>query len=94
MTFTIQEDGDVHVELEGQLEALLDRAQFSDGYLTGTSYGTVPSGDARAHPHNLGYKLLLSGEMLSGYVNTSYTTERSYGDFSSYLKLVRRVPER
>lgn len=89
VTFTIQEDGDIHVDLEGQLETLLDRARFSDGYLTGTSHGTIPSGDARAHPHNLSYKLLLSGEMLSGYVNTSFTTSRSYGNFSSYLRLER-----
>jgi CubicO group peptidase (beta-lactamase class C family) len=89
VTFTIQADGDIHVDLESQLETLLDRAQFSNGYLTGSSYGTIPSGDARAHPHNLSYKLLLSGDTLSGYVNTSYTTDRSYGNFSSYLKLVR-----
>jgi CubicO group peptidase (beta-lactamase class C family) len=92
VTFTIQEDGDVHVDLEGQLETLLDRARFADGYLTGVSHGTIPSGDARAHPHDLSYKLLLSGEMLSGYVTTSYNTDRSYGNFSSYLRL-ERVPE-
>jgi CubicO group peptidase (beta-lactamase class C family) len=92
VTFTIQEDGDVHVELEGQMATLLDRARFSDGYLTGSSYGTIPSGDARAHPHNLSYRLLLSGGMMRGYVTTGFTTERSYGNFSSYLKL-ERVPE-
>jgi len=92
VTFTIQEDGDVHVDMEGQLNTLLNRARFSDGYLTGTSHGTIPSGDARAHPHNISYKLLLSEEMLSGYVNTSFTTGRSYGNFSSYLKL-ERVPD-
>ncbi|MGW8264976.1 MAG: serine hydrolase domain-containing protein [Longimicrobiales bacterium] len=94
VTVTIQADSDVLVEIEGQLETLMDRVRFSDGYLTGTSYGTIPSSDARAHPHNISYKLLLDGEVLSGYVSTSFTTERSYGNASSYIRLERSEGER
>ena len=86
---TIQADGDVHVKIGNQLETLMDRARFSDGFLSGTSYGTIPSSDALAHPHNLSYKILLDGNRLSGYVTTGFTTRRSYGNFSSYIRLER-----
>lgn len=94
VTLTVQADSDVLVEIEGQLETLMDRVQFSDGFLTGTSYGTIPSSDARSHPHNISYRLFLDGEMLSGYVTTSFTTERSYGNASSYIRLERLEGER
>jgi CubicO group peptidase (beta-lactamase class C family) len=89
VTLTIQADGDVHVDINGQLGTVMDRVRFSDGFLSGTSYGTIPSADATLHPHNLGYRLLLNGDTLSGYVNTEFTTDRSYGNLSSYLRLLR-----
>jgi CubicO group peptidase (beta-lactamase class C family) len=92
VVLAVQTDGDVHVQIGDQLETLLNRARFSDGYLTGTSYGTIPSSDARAHPHNISYRLLLDGDRLSGYVSTSFTTDRSYGNGSSYLRLARQGP--
>jgi len=89
VTLTVQPDGDVHVKIGNQLKTLLDRVRFADGYLSGTSYGTIPSSDARMHPHNIGYRLLLDGDRLSGYVNTGFTTDRSYGNLSSYIRLER-----
>jgi hypothetical protein len=86
---TVQADGDVHVKIGNQLKTLMDRARFGNRYLSGVSYGTIPSGDARAHPHNLSYRLLLDGDLLSGYVTTAFTTNRSYGNASSYVKLER-----
>jgi CubicO group peptidase (beta-lactamase class C family) len=89
VTITIQADGDVKVKIADQLETLIDRVRFADGYLSGTSYGTIPSSDALMHPHNIGYRLLLHGNRLSGYVNTQFTTSRSYGNFSSYIRVER-----
>ncbi len=83
----IQPDSDVHVRIGRQMETLLNRVRFADGFLTGTSYGTIPSSDARAHPHDISYRLLLDGDVLSGYVTTEFTTDRSYGNFSSYIRL-------
>jgi hypothetical protein len=71
----------------------MDRVRFSDGFLSGTSYGTLPSGDAVAHPHNISYRMLLDGDLLSGYVATGFTTDRSYGNLSSYIRLERDRPE-
>jgi len=89
ITVTIQPDGDIHVDITGQLKTLVDRVRFEDGFLSGTSYGTIPSSDAAAHPHNLSYRMWLAGEVLSGYVTTAFTTERSYGNGSSYIRLER-----
>jgi hypothetical protein len=89
VALTVQADGDVHVKIGNQLETLLNRVRFSDRYLTGTSYGTIPSSDARVHPHNISFRLFLDGDRLSGYVSTSFTTDRSYGNGSSYIWLER-----
>ena len=87
VTVTVQTDGDVHVKIANQLETLIDRAQFENGFLSGTSHGTIPSSDATTHPHNISYRMLLDGTRLSGYVTTGFTTSRSYGNGSSYIWL-------
>lgn len=92
VSLRIQADGDVHVKIGSQLSTVLDRVRFADGFLTGTSYGTIPSSDARVHPHNISYKLLLKGTILSGYVTPAYTTGRSYGNPSSYIRLEKAEP--
>ena len=94
VTLQIQPDGDVHVRIGTQMETLLNRPRFEGGYLSGSSYGTIPSGDARAHPHNISYRLLLSGTRLSGYVSTEFTGGRSYGNYSSYIRLEKTQPPR
>jgi hypothetical protein len=93
VTLTIQDDGDVHVDIDGQLGTVMDRVRFADGFLSGTSYGTIPSSDAVAHPHNISYRMLLDGDVLSGYVSTGFTTERSYGNWSSYIRVERGEPK-
>jgi len=90
VTATVKPDGDVHIRIGSQLETLINRVRFEDGFLTGTSMGTIPSGDARAHPHNISYRLLLEGTRLSGYVTTEFTAGRSYGNYSSYLRLDKK----
>jgi CubicO group peptidase (beta-lactamase class C family) len=90
VTLAIQSDGDVHVRIGNQLETLMNRVRFQDGFLTGTSYGTIPSTEARAHPHHVSYRLLLEGTVLSGFVTTAFTTERSYGNLPSYMRLVKK----
>jgi CubicO group peptidase (beta-lactamase class C family) len=89
VTITIQADGDVKVKIGTQLGTLMDRVRFADGYLSGTSYGSIPSSDAQMHPHDIGYRMLLDGDRLSGYVNTQFTTDRSYGNLSSYIRVER-----
>jgi hypothetical protein len=89
VTMTVQADGDVHVKIADQLETVMNRVRFEDGFLSGVSYGTIPSGDAQAHPHHVSYRLLLRGDQLTGFLTTSFTADRSYGNASSYLRLER-----
>ncbi|MFC1660582.1 serine hydrolase domain-containing protein [Gemmatimonadota bacterium] len=91
VTVTVQADGDVHVNIADQLKTLLDRVRFRDSFLSGVSYGTIPSTDARAHPHYISYRLFLDGGRLSGYVTPGFTTDRSYGNGSSYIRLEKRI---
>lgn len=90
VTLLFQSDGDVHVRIQGQRNTLMNRVRFNNNFLTGTSYGSIPSEDARRHPHTISYRLLLQGKKLSGYVNTSFSTARSYGNFSSYIHLTKK----
>lgn len=80
----------MHVRIGNQLETLMNRVRFQDGFLTGTRYGTIPSTEARAHPHHVSYRLLLEGTVLSGFVTTAFTTERPYGNLPSYMRLVKK----
>jgi len=85
-----QEDGDIHVKIENQAETLLNSARFNDDWLTGSSYGDIPSGDAMEFPHSIGYKMLLKDNMLSGYVHTYFKSTRYYCSFSSYIRLEKK----
>jgi CubicO group peptidase (beta-lactamase class C family) len=89
VTFIFQEDGDIHVKIEGQLETLLNRPRFRNGTLTGVCSGTISSEDARRFPHNISLNMKLKGDSLSGFVTTQFNTERSYGNFSSYIQVTK-----
>lgn len=90
VTMTFQKDDDIHIKIGNQRKTLLNRARFDNKWLTGSSYGTIPSGDAKRHPHDISYKMMLKGGRLVGYVSTSFNTYRSYGSFSSYIMLEKK----
>ena len=90
ISLKFQEDGDVHVKIENQMETLLNRVRLSDSTLTGRCYGTIPSGDGEQFPHDISFKLILKENSLSGYVSTNFNTDRSYGNFSSYIHLEKQ----
>jgi CubicO group peptidase (beta-lactamase class C family) len=90
LTMDFQLDGDIHVKIKGQLETLLNNPRYRNEMLTGTCSGTIPSGDARRFPHDISFRMKLKEDMLSGYISTRFRTERSYGTFSSYVKLTRK----
>ncbi|MCP4728382.1 MAG: hypothetical protein GY863_25320 [bacterium] len=87
VTFVFQEDGDIHVKIENQFNTLLNNVRYRNGQLTGNCYGTIPSGDAKKHPHVINMKLILNNDRFNGYFTTYFTTERSYGNLSSYIYL-------
>jgi CubicO group peptidase (beta-lactamase class C family) len=90
LTMDFQSDGDIHVKIKGQLETLLNNVRYRNKMLSGNCSGTILSGDARRFPHDISFRMKLNGDVLSGYISTRFKTERSYGTFSSYIKLIRK----
>jgi hypothetical protein len=75
MTLTVQPDGDVHVRLEGGLEALVNGARWDENNLTGRFAGTIPTNDASRWPHYIELSLRLRQGTLTGMASAVTTTE-------------------
>lgn len=91
---TVGADGDVHLELEGQLVALVNGAELEDGFLTGRAALRVPTLDARRWPHDLLLRLKRDGDGLRGWAAARTPGRRTPGRpvhfaLSSYLELVK-----
>ncbi|MGH7482916.1 MAG: serine hydrolase domain-containing protein [Longimicrobiales bacterium] len=86
----VQPDGDVHVTLEGELRALLNDVAYEDGNLTGRFAGTIPSADARRHPHTIRLDLRLREDgVLSGQASAQTVRPPIYFALTSYVELRR-----
>lgn len=86
----VQDDGDVHLELEDQLIALVNRPSFEDGHFTGRAAVRIPTRDAERWRHSVLLRLRRSGASLRGSA-TAQTTERPiHFALSSYLALTRK----
>lgn len=63
-----QDDGDIHVELEGQMDTLLNDVSFKDGILTGRFLGEIKTWDASRFHHYIELKMkLYSDNKMCGY---------------------------
>jgi len=91
MALTVQPDGDVHVRLEGGLEALVNGARWDDDNLTGRFAGTIPTSDASRWPHYVELSLRLRQGALTGMASAVTTSERVYFALSSYVSLTRKA---
>lgn len=89
LTLEFQPDGDVHVQLGDELTTLLNEVSFRNGQLTGRFAGTIPTADARRHPHMVGLNLRLRDGTLSGQGSALTTTDVLYFALSSYVQLRR-----
>ncbi|MGH7664151.1 MAG: serine hydrolase domain-containing protein [Gemmatimonadaceae bacterium] len=86
----VQPDGDVHVLMEGQLRTLLNAVAYNDGNLTGRFAGTIPTADARRHPHSVLVDLRLHDDgTLSGQASALNTEPRLFFALTSYMELRR-----
>ncbi|MGH9944427.1 MAG: serine hydrolase domain-containing protein [Pyrinomonadaceae bacterium] len=65
-TIEIKPDGDIHARLGNQLRTLLDRARFSDGYLTGLMMSDIGTEDANRTRYVLSLSLKLRGDVMNG----------------------------
>ena len=85
---------DVHVHVEGQLEALLNEAKWENKELTGRFAGSIPTSDASRWPHEILFSLRLRNGVLSGMAAAVTTTDPVYFALTSYASLTRKVAEK
>lgn len=83
---TVREN-DVHARIADQPEAVLDRAAFRFGALTGRLAATITTADARRHAHQITLGLWLRDGVLSGQASALTTTDPVYFALSSYVEL-------
>jgi CubicO group peptidase (beta-lactamase class C family) len=72
VTFKFLPSGDVHIQLAGELESVMNHVEFKDGWFTGDSWGDVRTDDAERHRANtLLFSLKLRGNHINGAVSAS-----------------------
>jgi hypothetical protein len=82
-----QEDGDVHVTLEGQYTALLNGVRYEDALLTGEFVGECPIEQPVTHPHTIQLGLRLQDRRLSGYAKSIFSNDAGYFALPAYASL-------
>ena len=93
-TMTIRQDGDVHVHLAAQSEALLTDVHWENNELTGKFAGTIPTSDASRWPHEVLLSLRLRNGGLNGFAAAETTTDPVYFALSSYASLTKKMVAR
>ncbi|HEV2125241.1 MAG TPA: serine hydrolase domain-containing protein [Chloroflexota bacterium] len=84
---TFQPDGDIHVNLSRQYTALLNgRANFG-GQLLGRFAGTMPTDDAREHPHSQLLLLRPEGNQLVGQLVAQTLSDPDIFALPGFLRL-------
>jgi CubicO group peptidase (beta-lactamase class C family) len=68
---TILATGDVHLQVGTQLATLLDKVEFKDGRLTGSTLAQIDTSDTKRHPHTVTLSLKLRGDVLNGQASAN-----------------------
>jgi hypothetical protein len=91
ITLLVKSD-DVHVRMGGDRElwTVLNNVSFRNGLLNGQFAGTIPTDDARLHPHNIGVSLWLKDGTLRGWGAAQSTNDPVAGAVSSYVELTKK----
>lgn len=85
----VQEDGDVHVQVEGQLETLLTGISLQGGTLIGRYAGEIPTSDAQRHPHSVLLALRSYGDTLRGAASAQTLEAPIHFALTSYVEVAR-----
>jgi hypothetical protein len=86
-----QPDGDVHVQLEGQMRMLLNQSRLSDGRFTGVFAGGIGTSDADRRPHELHLDTNLRGETINGSLAAISLPGQKPGNALSYFVELQRL---
>jgi CubicO group peptidase (beta-lactamase class C family) len=88
----VQQDGDIHVAVGDQLTTLLNQTAFvaETGQLTGRFLATVPTEDARRHPHTVLLNVHLRNGALAGQASAQTLGTPYYFALTSYVHMTRK----
>ena len=90
MEVAVDEDGDVHVDVDGQLAQLLNDVDFVDGRLQGRYAGRIPTPDVMRHPlHTVFLNLRLEGDRLYGQASAQTSADPTFFSLASFVELFR-----
>jgi CubicO group peptidase (beta-lactamase class C family) len=90
ITLRFRPDGEIHVQLQGQLRTLLDQATLRDGVLVGRFAGWIPTDDALRHRHVVQLSLRLQDDgRLAGQATAVAATEEIHFALSQYIELTK-----
>jgi len=92
LTLEFKESGDVHARLGTQLKTLVNRADFKDGYLTGSFLGDVGTEDVNRRPYTLSLTLKLRGDALNGAVTALSLPGQRVGNALSHWAELKKQP--
>jgi CubicO group peptidase (beta-lactamase class C family) len=90
LTLVFQPDADVHVQMGEEMRTLLNDVSFRSGQLLGRFAGSIPTEDARRHPHSI----LLNLRLLDGRLVGAATAQSSFFALSSYVDLEKKAGAR
>jgi hypothetical protein len=84
-------DGDVHMQMDGELRMLLNNSRLSDGRFTGVFSGSIGTGDADRRPHRLHLDTNLRGETINGSLAAISLPARKAGNALSHFVELKRI---
>ncbi len=93
VTLSVQEDGDVHVQIEGQLATLLNRPRYHEGWLRGRMSGDLGTEDTARTPHDLQLEVKLRGDVLGGSLIAMSRPGKRVGNALTHWIELRRDAE-
>jgi CubicO group peptidase (beta-lactamase class C family) len=76
---------------QGSLWTLLNRPNYNNDVLAGQFVGTVPTADAKRHPHDVNMSLYFADGTLRGFIAAVSTDRPISGAVSSYAELTRQT---
>jgi CubicO group peptidase (beta-lactamase class C family) len=90
LTLRVRRSGEVQVRLGDAEPTPVEQGGFGDGHLIGHFAGTIPTEDARRHPHAVRLDLRLRDGLLAGQATAMATTQGIHFALGSYVELQKR----
>jgi len=93
VTLLVQPDGDMHFKFEGQLETLLNRPRYRDGWLRGRVTADLRTPDTARTPYDLQLEVKLRDDVLGGSLTAMSRPAARAGNALTHWIELRKVKE-